>query len=79
MISSCDLITRASSMGCWASTHRQALALHLEQERRLDDVDADGHVGHAGLDEQRLDLGDRVSIRPAVGATAPRKPRKPAR
>ena len=38
----------------------QPLPLHLEQERRLDDVDADGLVGHAGLDEQRLDLGHGV-------------------
>ena len=36
----------------------QSLPLHLEEERRLDDVDADRQVGHAGLDQQRLDLGD---------------------
>ena len=43
---------------------RQALPLHLEQERRLDDVDADRQVGDAGLDEQRLDLGDGVGHQP---------------
>ena len=39
--------------------HTQALAFHLEEERRLDDVDADRHVRHAGLDEEGLDLLDR--------------------
>ena len=59
MISSCDLICRASSMSCWASTTRQALPLHLEQERRLDDVHADRLVGEAGLLQQPLDLAYR--------------------
>ena len=35
---------------------RQALPLHLEEERRLDDVDADRQVGDAGVREQPLDL-----------------------
>jgi len=43
---------------------RQSLPLHLEEERRLDDVHADRHVGDAGLDEQRLDLGDGVDHQP---------------
>jgi hypothetical protein len=38
----------------------QPLPLHLEQERRLDDVDTHGLVGDARLDEQRLDLRHRV-------------------
>ena len=60
--------------------HGQALALHLEEERRLDDVHADRQVGDAGLDEQCLDLARRrTSMSPADGATAPRKPSMPAR
>ena len=35
---------------------REALPLHLEQERRLDDVDADRLVGDAGVGEHALDL-----------------------
>ena len=55
---------RASSISCCASTTVQPLPLHLEEERRLDDVDADRLVGDAGLDEQRLDLGDGVGHQP---------------
>jgi hypothetical protein len=38
---------------------RKPLLLHLEEERRLHDVDPDRLVGDAGLGQQRLDLGDR--------------------
>ena len=59
---------------------RQALPLHLEQERRLDDVDAHRRVRDAGLLEQGLDLARprRPSARPS-GAIAPRMPSMPAR
>ena len=39
-----------------AVVHLQARLLQLEQHRRLDDVDADRHVGDAGLADQRSDL-----------------------
>src|SRR3954453_19381874 len=42
----------------------QPLTLHLEQERRLHEVDADRLVGDAGLGEQRLDLRHRVAHQP---------------
>ncbi len=38
--------------------YRQPLALHLEEEGRLDDVDSHGQIGDAGLDEEGLDLAD---------------------
>ena len=44
--------------------HAQPLALHLEEERRLDDVHADRHVRDPGLLEQRLDLRDGVDHQP---------------
>jgi hypothetical protein len=43
---------------------RQALPLHLEEERRLDDVDPDRLVGDAGVGEQPPDLGDRLRHQP---------------
>ena len=55
-ISSIDLISRASSMVCWPSANGEAGLLQLEQHRRLDDVDADGHLGDAGIAQQRGDL-----------------------
>src|SRR4051794_21692832 len=36
----------------------ESLPLHLEEERRLDEVDPHRLVGHAGLGQQGLDLGD---------------------
>ena len=63
-----DLVGRLDHPGVehelLAVDDRQALPLHLEQERRLDDVDAHGLVGHARLDEQRLDLRHRVGHQP---------------
>ena len=42
-------------------------ACELEQHRRLDDVHAEGHVGHALLAQDRLDLRAGRAIRPDVG------------
>ena len=55
MISSADLTSRASSIGLLAVADRDPELLERCQHRRLDDVDADRHVGHA-LGAQ--DLGD---------------------
>ena len=55
-ISSADLISRASSITCWPSATLSPAFSQLEHHRRLDDVDADRHVGDAGLADQRGDL-----------------------
>ena len=45
-------------MSCWASTTVEALPLHLEQERRLDDVDADA----AGRPRPASTSSDLISV-----------------
>ncbi len=80
MISSADLMTRASSIVLLGVDDGQALPLHLEEERGLDDVDADRQVRDAGVGRAvALISATADSMSPTVGATAPRKPRKPAR
>jgi hypothetical protein len=39
----------------------QPLTLHLEQERRFDDVHAHRSVGEARIGQDALDLGDRIT------------------
>ena len=56
MISSIDLTSRASSMTCWPSRTVMPSSAEGGQHRRLDDVDADRHVGDALGPEDVADL-----------------------
>ena len=64
---------------CWRVDRHEALALHLEQERRLDDVDPDRPSATPASSSRPLISPTADSIRPADGATAPRSPSIPAR
>ena len=55
-ISSTFLSSRASSITCWPSSILRPGLLQLEHHRRLDDVDADRHLGDAGSLDERGDL-----------------------
>ena len=47
--------------------HAQALALHLEQERRLDDVDAHRLIGEPEVLEEPLELAYGGGHEPCLG------------
>ena len=56
MISSWDLISRASSITCWPSATVMPAACEREPHGRLDEVDAEGHVRDALLAQDGGDL-----------------------
>ena len=66
-----DLVLRLDDAGVehrlLGVAHRDALPLQLEQERGLNDVDAERSVGDPGLRKQRLDLGHRVAHEARLG------------
>ncbi len=66
-----DLVRRLDDAGVehglLGVTHRDALPLQFEQERGLDDVEAERSVSDPGLREQRLDLGHRVAHEARLG------------
>ena len=66
-----DLVRRLDDAGVEHGllrvAHRDALPLQLEQERGLNDVDAERSVSDPGLAEQRLDLGHRIAHEARLG------------
>jgi len=78
MISSVDLIWRASSMVCWASrtSHRRPAA---QTGTAFDDVDANGMTQHLVITQIETISFTADSKSPARGAIAPRSPSIPAR
>ena len=76
-ISSIDLTSRASSMTCWPSRTVTPASVEGGQHRRLDDVDAERHVGGALGLEDRRDLARRGTEQAGVrghGAAQPDHP-----
>jgi hypothetical protein len=66
-----DLVRRLDDAGVehglLGVANRDALPVQLEQERGLDDVEAERGARHPGLRELRLDLGHRVAHQARLG------------
>jgi hypothetical protein len=76
--SSMFFTSRAASIVCWPSRTSIPSFWQLEHQRRLDDVDAERHVAHAFLVEQRLDLARRIAEELAIAAHGTAQPSRPA-